>query len=285
MPSSGLPKDITLDGELWMARGAFDQTSQICRTTVRLGRLHTFTHFLERDSMERQWLREQVGGRLASQDRVRGERSAVSLLRLTARRLDNVAVTNALPASAITSSSSAWKTWKRALPGAASGQVKRKGRPLCEALGRSGVAGAFLRALFGRSSAVGSRSLPAPRSCSSRPALLRCPKCGKIVKRTQTLAERPANEVRANADQLLSGLALPSAPATSLRAFNAVSSRRPHVYSTLNTSISGLSARPIPSAYTHVCRRKTKSSNEWNRIKFMVSLLVHEGCNSLVRGH
>ncbi|KAN0060697.1 hypothetical protein ACQY0O_007355 [Thecaphora frezii] len=28
-----LPKDITLDGELWIRRGAFDQTSRVCRTT------------------------------------------------------------------------------------------------------------------------------------------------------------------------------------------------------------------------------------------------------------
>ncbi|EST07741.1 DNA ligase, ATP-dependent, central [Kalmanozyma brasiliensis GHG001] len=264
-----LPKDITLDGELWMARGAFDQTSQICRTTVRLGRLRTFTHFMERDSMERQWLREQVGGRLASQDRLHGERSAVSLLRSTARKLDKIAAKDTRPASAIPSPS-AWKTWKRAQPRAASGQVERTRRSLSEALGRSGVAGVFLRALFGRSSTLVSRSLPAPRSRLHRLALLRCPRCGKIVKRTKIRDAGLAEEERANANQLLSVPSLPSAPPTPLRASNTVSLRRPHIYSMRNTSTSGLSARTIPSTYTHVCRRKTKSSNEWNRIKFMV---------------
>ncbi|PWN51490.1 hypothetical protein IE53DRAFT_378908 [Violaceomyces palustris] len=59
-----LPKDITLDGELWMARGTFDQTSQICRTSVRMGRLETFQHHLERSEREREWLNEQLGGRI-----------------------------------------------------------------------------------------------------------------------------------------------------------------------------------------------------------------------------
>ncbi|SPO39866.1 related to DNA ligase [Pseudozyma flocculosa] len=68
-----LPKDLALDGELWMRRGEFDLTSQICRTTVRMGKLRTFKHFLQRDSMERSWLREQLGGRLASQHRIRQE--------------------------------------------------------------------------------------------------------------------------------------------------------------------------------------------------------------------
>ena len=67
----GLPKDITLDGELWLGRGKFHLTSQICRSTVRMGRLRTFQHYLERESAEREWLREQRGGRLASQERLR----------------------------------------------------------------------------------------------------------------------------------------------------------------------------------------------------------------------
>lgn len=260
---SGLPKDITLDGELWMARGTFDQTSQICRTTVRLGRLRTFTHFLDRDSMERQWLREQVGGRLASQDRVRGERSALSLLPSSARRVDEVIATGPQPASS-TTSTSAWKTWKRSGSQARSDHSSRKRclRSESSEPSRFGVARTFLRTLFGRSSVLQG---PAASMETQRPrpaATLRCARCGKIVKRRKARAPRPDEEERTNADQLLSEPPLPSAPAST--------SRQPHVYSTINTSISGLSARTIPSAYTHVCRRKSKSSNEWNRIKFMV---------------
>nr|CDI52660.1 related to DNA ligase [Melanopsichium pennsylvanicum 4] len=131
-----LPKDITLDGELWMKRGTFDQTSQICRTTVRLGRLRTFSHFLERDSMERQWLREQAGGRLASQDRLRAERLALSSMRSSAR---SRGAGQRAAATSLTPSHSGWKAWKRtALSSNASKTTgkkksKSKDRPIFDA--------------------------------------------------------------------------------------------------------------------------------------------------------
>lgn len=247
-----------------MARGTFDQTSQICRTTVRLGRLRTFTHFLDRDSMERQWLREQAGGRLASQDRVRDERSALSLLPPSAGRLHEVNATGPQPASS-TTSTSAWKTWKRSASQALSDRSSRKRRLRSQSSGspRSSIARMFLRTLFERSSVAQGHPISIASQRRRPAALLRCARCGKIVKRRKGSDPRPAEEERTNADRLLSVPPLPSVPAST--------SRPPHLYSTINTSISGLSARTIPSAYTHVCRRKSKSSNEWNRIKFMVS--------------
>ena len=274
---SGLPKDITLDGELWMARGTFDQTSQICRTTVRLGRLRTFTHFLERDSMERQWLREQVGGRIASQDRLRDAPLALSRLPVSASDLRG-----ARADEAATASGSNWKALKRSVLLASKNDSRRK-RAKRVSNSRVAVASSFMRALFGRSSVDVSRSLPVHRK-ALRPSRVKCcPRCGKVVKRTRTSAKHSAKLQRANADQLVSEPPLPSVHTTSTRAPNASLSRRPHIYSTLDTLKSGLSGRPIPSAYTHVCRQKSKSSNEWNRIKFMVS--VHSLATSLKRRH
>ncbi|CBQ72011.1 related to DNA ligase [Sporisorium reilianum SRZ2] len=250
-----LPKDITLDGELWMARGTFDQTSQICRTTVRLGRIRTFTHHLERDSMERQWLREQVGGRMASQDRLRDARSALSMLRSTAHEQGEGAL------------ASSWKAWKRSALLGTTRQAKRKRKHAKSS--RFSVASSFLRALFGRMPVDGSRPLPVQRKSLHALSVKRCTRCGKMVKRTTVSATHPSELPRANADQLVSEPPLPSVPATSMLPSNASSSRRPHVYSTLDASKT-LSGRTIPSAYTHVCRQTSKSSNEWNRIKFMI---------------
>ncbi|CDS01956.1 hypothetical protein [Sporisorium scitamineum] len=179
---SRLPKDITLDGELWMARGTFDQTSQICRTA---------------------------------------------------------------------------------------GKRKRGSKAKSLRSSRFAVTSSFLRALFGRHPGDGGRPLPAQHKSLPSSASKRCPRCGKVVKRTKAGATNPAESTRANADQLVSELPLPSVPATSTPASSATSSRRPHVYSALNAS-KLLSGRTIHSAYTHVCRQKSKSSNEWNRIKFMI---------------
>lgn len=261
----GLPKDITLDGELWMARGAFDQTSQICRTTVRLGRLRTFSHFLERDSMERQWLREQVGGRLASQDRLRDARGALSLLRSTGIE-KSVRFADVIATASSTASSSEWKALKRSLR-----RRKKHSAVKSRPSSRFAVAGSFLRALFGRHPAEQSQPgsvRPVPRPVPpSRPVFKRCTRCGKVVKRGKSRNVDEAVSNRANADQSVSEPLLPSATSNSI----SFSSRRPHAYSTLAALPPG---RNIPSAYTHVCRRKTKSSNEWNRIKFMVSSFV-----------
>lgn len=259
---SGLPKDITLDGELWMARGTFDQTSQICRTTVRLGRIRTFSHYIERDSMERQWLREQVGGRVASQDRLRDARFALSMPRTLSLAQGDGAL------------ASSWKAWKRStLPGSASlGKNKRRSKAKDQKSPRLAVATWFLRALFGRQSADSCRTFHVQRRSAPTSASKRCPRCGKIVKRTRASASDHAKLQRANADRLVSELTLPSVPATSMLASNASSSRRPHIYSALPSLRTFPSGVTTPSAYTHVCRRKSKSSNEWNRIKFMVSM-------------
>lgn len=268
-----------------MSRGTFDQTSQICRTTVRLGRLRTFSHFLERESLERQWLREQVGGRIASQDRLLAERSARSLIHATA--LARRAAGQVAPASS-TQAPAGWKAWKRSISSSVSkskSKGKRRPRPNSSPASRFAVAAAFLRALFGRTRSSSSGRIPADRQSShhrQRSSLRRCPRCGKIV--TRNRARRSAGpdrseivpqEGRANADQLVSESPLPSAipPFTSIShsktvAFGSTpsSARRPHPYAMLDTS-----NRTIPSTYTHVCRRKSKSSTEWNRIKFMVS--------------
>lgn len=276
---TGLPKDITLDGELWMKRGTFDQTSQICRTTVRLGRLRTFSHFLDRDSMERQWLREQVGGRIASQDRLRAERSALSLLcsSVRARR----AAEHATPARSSAASSS-WKAWKRSVLKSATSDGHAKPKIRSRSAPRSSVASSFLRSLFGRSIGRSGSTLLVERTKPRRLLTKRCPRCGKVVRRMAISSKNPSGNVetgeRANADQRLSEPLLPpSAPATSIPPHDATtgttltSSRRPHAYTMLDASHSGTSRRTIPSTYTHVCRRKSKSSNEWHQIKFMVS--------------
>ncbi|KAJ1029514.1 hypothetical protein NDA13_002761 [Ustilago tritici] len=274
-----LPKDITLDGELWMSRGTFDQTSQVCRTTVRLGRLRTFSHFLERDSMERQWLREQVGGRIASQDRLRIERSANTSTGSIGQVTD--AAMHAAPASS-TAMLSIWKSWKGSFSGFSKGKSRRKSRLKSP---RIAFAGSFLRALFGHAQINKDEPCPSDRQTSYMKALKRCPRCGKVIKRNKVKdasrfeaarSSDPAQERRVNSDRLLPDSALPSAPSTSAfdRTSNSVttstSTRRPHVYSMPNSSRSGFTYRMVPSAYTHVCRRKSKGSNEWNRIKFMI---------------
>lgn len=264
-----------------MKRGTFDQTSQICRTTVRLGRLRTFSHYLERDSMERQWLREQVGGRIASQDRLRAERSALSLMRSSARARG--AAEHAAAASS-PAAPSGWKAWKRSARKTSGSKGKRKTRSMSKArpASRFAVARSFLRALFGRSTARSSSTPPLDAQLSRRASIKRCPRCGKIAKRKAgpdpNRSEDVVQEERANADRLLSDLPLPSEPTISAFQHNATpgtnstSSRRPHIYSMLDTSRSGMSHRTIPSTYTHVCRRKSKSSNEWHNIKFMVRI-------------
>ncbi|SNX83078.1 related to DNA ligase [Melanopsichium pennsylvanicum] len=276
-----LPKDITLDGELWMKRGTFDQTSQICRTTVRLGRLRTFSHFLERDSMERQWLREQAGGRLASQDRLRAERLALSSMRSSAR---SRGAGQRAAATSLTPSHSGWKAWKRtALSSNASKTTgkkksKSKDRPVSRPTGQR----SFLRVLFGRSKGFSSTSFSVDLSRSYRPSIRRCTVCGKIVKLKKptdnstrvdlAISKIASQNERANADQPLSVLPLPSLSVVSTPnhlqpASTFTSSRRPHIYSLMDAS---RSARTILPAYTHVCRRKLKSSNEWHNIKFMI---------------
>ena len=255
--------------------------------------------------MERQWLREQVGGRIASQDRLRAERSALSLMRSTARARG--AAEHAAPASS-TAASSGWKAWKRsALSSAASKRKskRKKGlRSVPHPASRFSVASSFLRALLGgsgRSAISASSTLPADQPASDRQngsSLRRCPRCGKTIKRrTANVAARPDHmhaqmlpqEKRANADQLLSAPLLPSVAATSPLVYDAhpgtnpTPSHRPHPLSTLDTSRPGPSDRTLPSTYTHVCRRKSKSSNEWHNIKFMVrtasSLLLHRLCH------
>ncbi|KAJ1027261.1 hypothetical protein NDA18_003270 [Ustilago nuda] len=274
-----LPKDITLDGELWMSRGTFDQTSQVCRTTVRLGRLRTFSHFLERDSMERQWLREQVGGRIASQDRLRVERSVNTSTGSIGQVTD--AAMHAAPASSA-AMLSIWKSWKGSFSGFSKGKSRRKSRLKSP---RIAFADSFLRALFGHAQINKDEPCPSDRQTSYMEALKRCPRCGKVVKRNKVKdasrfeaarSSDPAQERRVNSDRLFPDSALPSAPSTSVfdRTSNSVttstSTRRPHVYSILNSSRSGFTYRMVPSAYTHVCRRKSKGSNEWNKIKFMI---------------
>lgn len=289
---SGLPKDITLDGELWMARGTFDQTSQICRTTVRLGRLRTFSHFLERDSMERQWLRDQVGGQLASQDRIHAERSTLSVLRSTARARGAAEHTSTATSSGTLTS---WKALKRSLPRPSGSKNQRlskgkgKARSKSHSFSRFAVSSSFLRALFGRpSSTVGPNvTSRIGRGAAASPLVKRCPRCGRVVKRkaaklalpadaearqVSNRSGKPVQDGRTNADQLLSkpcSMLAPSA-STHIPAPTTATSRRPHPYSILESSQSAVSIRTIPSTYTHVCRRKSKSSNEWNRIKFMV---------------
>lgn len=256
-----LPKDITLDGELWMARGAFDQTSQICRTTVRLGRLRTFSHFLERDSIERQWLREQAGGRLASQERLREARSSLSLLRST-RPEKSVRFAEGGATSNSATPSSNWKSWKQSLG------CRQRGLPVkLRSSSRFAVAGSFLRVLFGSHSSDASRPRSVKRASLLRSIVKRCPKCGKIVKRKDGGAPDTPEPDSANADQAVSQPPLPSMTETCISTSNVSSSRRPLNYSTLRILSPG---RTLPSAYTHVCRRNVKSSNEWNRIKFMI---------------
>ncbi|ETS63010.1 hypothetical protein PaG_02782 [Moesziomyces aphidis] len=273
-----LPKDITLDGELWMARGMFSQTSQICRTTVRLGRLRTFTHFLQRDSMERQWLREQLGGRLASQHRLLAAKSAATCKALG--RADTGASGSAVP------SASAWKTLKASVFKASARTSKRALRRELQRspTERAVLPRSLLLALFGRSLDPSSESKSAngPRLARRRPVIVkRCPWCGKILQRRRTQpssAGEPASSDpprrdsavrvrRTNADQLPFVLPLMSTstfnPPLDAGPVNTTpsSSRRPHPYALLGS---------LRSINTHVCRRKSKSSSEWNRIKFMI---------------
>lgn len=233
--------------------------------------------------MERQWLREQVGGRIASQDRLRAERSAT--IRIPSPGQATGDATRGTPVDT-TPALSSWKAWKRSFSSSAKRKSKRKGRLQAA---RTAVAGSFLRALFGRaSSSIGVPTLIEAKA-SRRPTLKRCPRCGKVVKRRKAKdlarldaarSSDPAQEKRANADKPLPKPAMPSAPPPSAPARNSntgtpsTSTRRPHVYSMLDSSRSGFTLRTIPSAYTHVCRRKSKSSNEWNRIKFMVGIIT-----------
>lgn len=266
-----------------MSRGTFDQTSQICRTTVRLGRLRTFSHFLERNSMERQWLREQVGGRLASQDRLFAERSARARLRDAAKErgaAEPVGLASPL-ATPI-----GWKALKRSVLCSSGPQrlgvrrLQSKSAPSSRFM----VASSFLRALFGLTLVGTSSFVPAHRDRPHRLLMKRCPRCGTIVKpRTaanvlagvgkRKNAERSTDlahgEDRSFADPLPSEPVLPSGPTFGASTHDPITTfaslRRPHIYSMLDTS------RSIRLTHTHVCRRKSKSSVGWNRIKFMVN--------------
>lgn len=230
--------------------------------------------------MERQWLREQLGGRLASQDRLLAEKSAVTYQALGRRE-------TGAPDSAVPSSS-AWKTLKASVLKASARTSKRALRRKLKRspIGRASLSRSLLLALLGRSAGPSSRSKPAsgPKLACRRPVTVkRCTRCGKILQRRRTKpvpAQEPASndpprresvvEVhRTNADQLPSDILL-MPTSTSNSALDAgpinttpSSSRRPHPYAMLGSLRS-------THTYTHVCRRKSKSSSEWNRIKFMV---------------
>lgn len=245
---TGLPKDITLDGELWMARGTFDQTSQICRSTVRLGRLRTFKHHLQRDSMERQWLREQVGGKQASQERVR-------LLQQAQQALAD-SVDSASHSKPVEPKMKGWKALKR---------LKLSVRTaFCSPLGdtlRTKLAQSFLAALVGPAQVKSALASPDKMMSRQHKVVRRCTGCGKRLgnkKKSRCLSDPvPAADAskvsRAHADQ--NPLATPSP--------------------SLETSFVPTFRPTRSTAFaSHVCRRNPKNSTEWNRIKFMVSLVV-----------
>ncbi len=142
----------------------------------------------------------------------------------------------------------------------------------------------LLLALFGRSldPSSGSKSANGPRLARRRPVIVkRCPWCGKILQRRRTQpssageptsSDPPRRDSavqvrRTNADQL--PFVLPLMPTSTFNPpldagpvnTTPSSSRRPHPYAMLGS---------LRSINTHVCRRKSKSSSEWNRIKFMV---------------
>lgn len=249
---TGLPKDITLDGELWMARGTFDQTSQICRSTVRLGRLRTFKHYLQRDPMERQWLREQNGGKQASQERVR-------LLRHALRALTDLNV-SAGHSKSVEPKLKSWKALKK---------FKRSVRtalfsPLDETL-RLELAQSFLSALDGTAAFKGTLVSPVRIKLRQETTVRRCTGCGKRLENKKKSRCRsspvPAADSckvsRAHTDQ--NPLAAPHS--------GSILDAPPHPFQSVRPSRSTFSS-------THNCRRNIKNSSEWNRIKFMVSFCM-----------
>ncbi|PWZ00472.1 hypothetical protein BCV70DRAFT_199750 [Testicularia cyperi] len=293
-----LPKDITLDGELWMSRGTFQQTSQICRSTVRMGRLRTFKHHEERDSLERQWLREQVGGKLASQERLRQERERArqEQLDLEAGRLSATSAVGTVAGDPVEGGRAGEKTrpsWK---------SVKRMRvcitRPSSNTSGTETVRLSLGQALFevvmrrAVSSDLPAEVLPSvPTQADSilaysEKSVRRCRICGKMLAdpKQSRCPPRPlsrdggvaTHEIRDLLDQVADQEPLPpSAPCplpSSLRPAIPPSTspdprnrRMAHPYSNL------ASAQPDRSMHTSgIGRHATKSSSEWNQIKFMI---------------
>lgn len=236
-----------------MARGTFDQTSQICRSTVRLGRLRTFKHYLQRDPMERQWLREQAGGKQASQERIRGLKQARIALDVWQDIKDYTACATPRLYS--------WKKIKRVkleFKKAKSDKLGHKSRLL--------LAQSFVSALAGAVNAADcALTFPQKDFARRRKVIRRCAGCGKRLvdkKKSRCLSDLgvPADAckvARAHTDHV------------PLTASSLVSNSEPPC-SRLRTNDTTSTMRSN-APFAHVCLRKTKNSNEWNRIKFMVS--------------